>query len=244
MKLVLSCAIAGALAAAGIALASGNDARTITKVSGTFTATTLWGRSSTSTCTTSNGRQLTTTRATYTGTAAGPADLTGPVQITTSSTIDTAGAVGTMNGRLTISPSGGGRTDLQLSGVYDGGTVVGLVTGHSATRSVQLLGNVSAGYSPTGGFTNGRIGGSAGGSALELAPTRCGPVKQPPRERSTAEGAVSAVSATSITVAGLTCAVPSTLAAQVAAFKVGDQVRIECTTVSGTSTLTGIGKRK
>jgi hypothetical protein len=242
-RLALVGAALTALAAAGIAVARGNDVRSVASVSGTFTATSVSGTSHTTTCTTADGKSLTATRATYTGTASGPADLTGPVRIDASSLIDTTDNVGTVDGRMTISPSGGGRADLRFTGVYDGGTVVGLGTGHSAGPGVRLVANLSAGFSPTGGFNGGKLGGAAGGSAVELTPGRCAPNKAT-HERTSADGTVSAVSSTSITVAGLTCTVPPSLATQVATFKMGDRAHIECMLVSGTNTLTRISPKK
>src|SRR5260370_1366328 len=79
-----------------------------------------------------------------------------------------------------------------------------------------------------------KLGGSAGGSAVELGPGKC---EQTKPEHSEAQGSVSAVSSTSITVAGLTCAVPSSLSAQMANVKVGDRVAIRCEVSNGATTL-------
>ena len=49
------------------------------------------------------------------------------------------------------------------------------------------------------------------------------------------------MSATSITVAGLTCAVPASFATQIATVKVGDRLYVRCNLVSGTNTLVKIG---
>ena len=52
---------------------------------------------------------------------------------------------------------------------------------------------------------------------------------------------ISALSATSITVAGLTCAIPSDKSADVnAKFKQNDVAQIRCSLVSGVNTLTDI----
>src|SRR5690349_8351646 len=110
-RLALAGVVLTALVVSGLAVAHGNDARTITKVSATFTASTVAGKSSMSTCTTTNGKTLTITRATYTGAATGPADLTGPVQIVASSKVNTTDNVGVVDGRLQITPSTGARTE-------------------------------------------------------------------------------------------------------------------------------------
>mgnify|MGYP003296842471 CR=1 FL=1 len=56
---------------------------------------------------------------------------------------------------------------------------------------------------------------------------------------------VTTVSTTSITVAGLTCAIPADKSADVnAKFKTGDTAQIRCELVSGTNTLAKIEKRR
>ena len=104
---------------------------------------------------------------------------------------------------------------------------------------MQLLANVSASYSPTAGFTGGKIGGgTAGGSAVEV--DGCGSSPQP-KQQTSAYGAVTAASPTSITVAGLTCAVPATLGGLVQInYRVGTHAKIACTLVNGVETLVKI----
>ena len=63
------------------------------------------------------------------------------------------------------------------------------------------------------------------------------------KQRSEARGTVSAVSPTSITVAGLTCAVPANLQARVAKVAVNDRAEIHCTLVSNVNTLTSVEAR-
>jgi len=60
-------------------------------------------------------------------------------------------------------------------------------------------------------------------------------------EKSEAHGTISALSTSSISVAGLTCAIPADKSADVnAKFKTGDAAEIRCSLVSGTNTLTSI----
>lgn len=243
-KLALAGAVLSMLALAGIAVAHGNDNQMVTKVAGSFAATTVSGKSDTRTCTTADGKSLASTRATYTGTASGPSDLTGAVKIDASSMINTTDNVGEVDGHLTITPgSGSAKTDLHFTGVYDGGVLTGLASGRSATHGVQLYANLSSGFTTLGGFTGGKIGGTSGGSAVEVATAHCSSTK-PVKENTTADGTITALSATSITVAGLTCAVPASLAAKVATFKVTGRAHVECSLVSGASTLTKIEAKK
>jgi hypothetical protein len=223
-KLTILAAALAALASAGIAVAHGIDgAQSVAAVNATFSAAPAAGSSNTRTCTTSAGKTIASTKATYTGTATGSPDLTGPVTIAAQSTIDTTDDIGVVNGTLRV-----GKTEAHFSAVYDHGAIAGTASGHGATPHVQLLGNVSAGYTTTGGFTSGKLGGgTSGGSAVELTAGGCAPAPSQ-RESSSAEGAVSAVSSTSITVAGLTCTVPASLAAKVTTVHVGDRVEIRC----------------
>jgi len=240
-NLTLAAAAAAALVCAGVALAHGIDGGTpsFASVSGTFTATTVSGKSSTQTCTNAAGKSITSTRATYTGTASGSADLTGDAVLNANSIIDMTDGIGTVQGTLRI-----GKTQAQFTAVYDHGNIAGLATGHGASHT-QLLANLSAGFSATGGFTGGKVGGSAGGSAVEVVAGPCRR-QQPPRpEENQATGAITAVSASSITVAGVTCAVPTSLAAKVTSgYPVGTRVEIKCSAVSGVETLVRIDKQR
>jgi hypothetical protein len=249
-----------ALAAAGLAIAKIVQTSSVTAVSATFTATTQTGKSVTRTCTTADGKTLVATHATFTGSAASASpELAGPLTVDTQSLVNTTDDVGRVDARLRVASSSG-KTDLHVTGVYDHGNLAGLATGHAATPHVQLVGNLSSSFSTGGGFTNGKIGGgSAGGSAIELGPGRCAPTKPAPKpspptkpapkpspphpEQVQATGTISAVSATSITVAGLTCTVPSNLAARVSGLKTGDRAGIRCIVSNGANTLTKVDKK-
>lgn len=236
MKSLIIAAIAvAALTGAGVAVAHGIDGGTqsVSAVTGSFTATSVTG-SDTRSCTNSAGKTIASTKATYSGTASGSPDLTGPATIQARSTIDTTDGLGAVDGTLRI-----GKTQSHFSAVYDHGSIGGIASGHGATPHVQLVGNVSATFSTTAGFTGGKIGGAAGGSAVELVPGGC-PSSQ---ESSEAEGSITAVSSTSITVAGLTCTVPVSLATKVLALAVGTRVEIKCSLSNGTTTLVKIGTK-
>ena len=237
-KFTLAVTALVALVAASIAVAHGGEgSKTAKAVAGTFSAAA--GTVDTRSCTTTDGKTIVATSGTYTGTASGDADLTGAVSIRARSILNTTDNVGTVEGELRV----GDHTRARFSAVYSGGTVAGLAVGR--TPSGDLVGNVSATFSPTTGFTNGKVGGgTAGGSAVELASGGCNASGGDSNEKSRAEGTISALSASSITVAGLTCAIPAANSADVnAKFKQGDSVEMECALVSGTSTLTKIEKR-
>jgi hypothetical protein len=239
-KLALVAVSVAALAGAGVAVAHGidNGAQSVSAVAGSFTATAVSG-SQTRSCTTSDGKTIASTKATYTGTASGSPDLTGATTINARSTIDTTDGLGVVNGTLKV-----GKTEAHFSAVYDHGAIAGTASGHAATPHVQLLANVSATFSATAGFTGGKIGGTSGGSAVELGPGGCGEAKTP-QKTVQADGAITAVTAGSITVGSLTCTVPTSLAVTVAtSYPVGTRVEISCSNVGGVKTLVKIDGKK
>jgi len=244
-KLILAIAGVIALVATSIAVADGIDgAKTATAVSGTFTAAPS-GTVTTRSCTTTGNKTLTIADAKYTGTAdSSNADLKGAITVRARSVINTTDGVGTVNGSYRIDVASGGDTVGSFSTVYDHGAIAGWTSGRAHTPYVKLLGNLSATFAASTGFTGGKIGGgTATGSALELGPASCMPAK-PAAEKSEARGTVSAISATSITVAQLTCAIPSAMSAAVnAKVKQGDRAEIHCAVVNGQNTLTRVEKR-
>jgi hypothetical protein len=143
----------------------------VASVTGTFTATTV-SHSEQQSCTTTDGKTIQMTNATYTGAALGDVSVAGNVTVHARSVIDTAADLGTVDAAMKI---GGG--EARFTGVYDHGKVVGLLTGHVGSKHshATLLANVSAGFSASGGFTDGKVGASDGGSAVELAAGECKP---------------------------------------------------------------------
>ena len=232
-------------ASAGLAVAAGlhNNGRSVKAVAGTFAAT--GASTKTSTCTTEDGKTVATTYARYTGTAAGDPDLAGAIRIDARSIINTTDDVGTVSGRLRIDVASGRDTSANFEAVYDHGKLAGLASGHAHEPGVRLLANLSAGFTAAGGFSDGKLGATAGGSAVELGPARCKKSPRTPPEKSEARGTVSAVSATSISVAGLTCVVPSDLSQKVTSeLKVGDRAEIRCSLTNGQNTLVKFDKKR
>ncbi|HVH51738.1 MAG TPA: hypothetical protein VM690_06305 [Gaiellaceae bacterium] len=235
--LISACVVA--LTAAGIAVGRSFDGnnRSATSVSGAFTATTA-SKVDTRSCTTTDGKTLVRSTGTYTGTASGDPDLTGPATLTAHALINSTDNVGTVSGTLKIDVSSSAETTARYNAVYSGGALAGLANGHAQDPHAKLLANLSAGFSATGGFTNGKIGGTSGGGAVELGPGSC-QSSQPVTENSEASGTVSAISSTSITVAGLTCAVPASLQSALSALSltVGSRAQIHCSLSGGATTL-------
>src|SRR5215831_11129885 len=160
-----------ALAGAGIAIADGIGVKSIQSVNATFTATTV-AKSSTRTCTNADGTFV-LTNGTYTGAASG--DLSGPLTLKVESLINTTENLGTIEGKVRIDTAGR-NTVARLTAVYSAGQLAGLVSG-TAGEDQRLLGNVSAAFSPAGGFSSGKIGSTAGGAAVLLRSGKCEPAQ-------------------------------------------------------------------
>jgi len=240
--LAVATAAAAALVSAGIAVAHGVDGGKSAKaVSGAFNATTA-ARVTQRTCTTSDNKSVVTTEGTYTGTATGDADLAGAITLHARSVINTTDNVGVVSGSLRIDVPDRD-TSAEFTTVYSGGQIAGLAVGHAHSPSAQLIANLSGGFTATGGFSNAKVGGTAGGAAVEVAPAGCKPTKTV-SEKSQASGTVSAVSPTSITVAGLTCAVPASLQSKLTGIAVNSRAEIHCQLVSGVNTLTSVAARR
>ena len=239
--LVLTSTALVALVATGFAVGHGLDGNTKSArgVAGAFTATNAT-KVQTRTCTTTDGKTLVSTNGLYTGTATGDADLTGNATVRASSLINTTDNIGVVSGTLKIDVASGRDTQAQFNAVYSGGAIAGLATGHAHDPAAKLVANLSAGFTGSGGFTSGKIGGgTTGGAAVELGPGRCQSTK-PINERSEAKGIIVAISSSSITVAGLTCAVPANLQAKVAGLAVNGRAEIKCSLINAVNTLTRV----
>ena len=155
------------------------------------------------TCTGSNGHVYATTKATYTGTATGPAELSGPITLDTESLVDTTSGDGTVSGRLRIDVDRRPRRRAlrRASSTAARSPASPRVTpGARAPSSSRTSPDRST---PTTGFAAGGMigGGTAAGYAVEVSPGGCKPPKPtpPPKpDRIEVHGAVSNVTTTSI----------------------------------------------
>ncbi len=232
-----------ALVVTSYAVADGIEgAKSAKSVAGTFSATA--GTTATRTCTTTDGKTIVVTDGKYTGTAMGDADFTGAITLHARSVVNTTDSVGFVNGSFSIDIADGHNTRAIYSAVYDHGAIAGLAVGRAQQPHARLLANLSATFAAATGFTNGKLGGgTSGGGAVELGAGSCQPSRTTP-EKSEARGTISALSTGSITVAGLTCAIPPDRSADVnARFKSGDVAEIHCALVSGANTLVRIEGR-
>lgn len=242
-KLTLVLVAVAALAAASVAVAHGiQGAKSMTTVSASFSATT--SNATTRTCTTTDGKTLTIVDAKYTGNANGSADLTGPITLRARSVVNTTDAVGTVQGTFRIDVAQGRDTTGAFTAVYDHGSIAGLATGRAHAPGAKLLANMSATFTPGSSFQGGQLGHTSGGGAVEITTGRCRPEQTHP-EHSDARGSISSLSGSSITVAGLTCAIPSNRSAAITSrFAQGDRVEIRCSYSGGQNTLTRIAKHR
>lgn len=243
-KFIYASAAVVALVATSVAVAHGIEgAKSSKAVAATFSAT--GSNASSRTCTTTDNKTIVVTDGKYTGTAAsGDSELAGAITLRARSVINTTDQVGTVTGTLRVNASGKD-TLAAYSAVYDHGTIAGLAVGRAHQPNARLVANLSATFDAASGFTNGKIGGgTAAGSAIELAAGSCKPSPRPVPQKSEAHGTISALSTTSITVAGLTCSIPADRSAKInARFKANDAVEIRCSLVSGQNTLTKIEAR-
>lgn len=240
-KFIYASAAVVALVATSVAVAHGIEgAKSSKAVAATFSAT--GSNASSRTCTTTDSKTIVVTDGKYTGTAAsGDSELAGAITLRARSVINTTDQVGTVAGTLRVNASGKD-TLAAYSAVYDHGTIAGLAVGRAHQPNARLVANLSATFDAASGFTNGKLGGgTAAGSAIELAAGSCKPSPRPVPQKSEAHGTISALSTTSITVAGLTCTIPADRSAKInARFKANDAVEINCSIVGSQNTLTKI----
>jgi hypothetical protein len=238
-KLVWITVAIAALAGAGMAVAHHADSKSVKAVSATFTATTP-SVVKTNTCTGADGTYV-TTDATYTGTStSSEAGLNGAITIETDTLLNTTTNLGEVSGKIRFGSGHG--NDTHFDAVLSNGNIAGLASGH-VDGGGTLLANISAGFTSAGGFTTGKLGGgTSGGDGVEILRGGCKPAPAPKPDTITARGAVAAVPTTTITVAGVTCTIPPTLAAAVTALNLvaGTQVEMTCTSAAGVNTLTKI----
>jgi hypothetical protein len=228
-----------ALLGAGAAVAHEGHGNTVSALSATFTATSA-ANVRTQSCTGSDNVTYTTTTGRWSGSATGDPTLTGNATLDARLLVDSAGD-GTVSGRLRI--DGANHTSASFEGVVSGGShIAGLAEGRGSAPWNRLIANLSADWSSTGGFTNGKLGGgTVGGNAVAVGSGGCRPgtAPKPKHEQIELEGAVTIGSGT-VTVAGVTCTVPSTLLPAVQKLQNGDRVEARCTTAAGTNTLVRI----
>jgi hypothetical protein len=242
---LLALAALATLAVAGLALAqlttTGTEA-----VSATFTATNVV-RTDTRTCTGTDGAYE-ITHARYDGQAtSATAGLAGPLQIRVKSVYNTTEKLGFVDG--TIYLRGTDRRAIgRFSAVNTNGVLDGYLTGH-VSRGAALRGSLTAGFTRTGGFTDGKLGtGSSTNTAL-LSGRICIGKSQPASVKLVVRGTVEAISSSSISVkprdgsATQACSIVAGMSPRTTGVDPGDDVEISCVLVNGAMTLVKIHRR-
>ena len=244
-RFVLITAALGALVAAGAAVAH-LRAADVSAVSATLTATTPSNvQTRTYTC---DGQTFEVTTGRWSGTATSTTpDLNGAAVLHLKSVYNTTKKLGWIDGRLKISASDD-RTYAGISGVNSDGKLDAWIRGHAGRGDGIVFGSLTGTFSKTAGLTGGAIGSGTGTNAAVIAKgVRCKAEEQRPSVHLFVRGQIEAVSATSITVkpkdgsASQTCAVKDE--DDVDHVKVGDQVELTCSQISGAWVLAKVRKR-
>jgi hypothetical protein len=245
-KFVLIAAALTALGVTSVAVATLRSAD-VTAASATLTATTPSNvQTRTYTC---DGQTFEITTGRWFGTAtSATADLNGAAVLNLKSVYNATKKLGWIDGRLSIAASDG-RTHAHVSGVNTDGKLDAWLRGHAGRNDGALFGSLSGSFSKTGGLTGGAIGsGTGANAALIVKGLRCKQEQTPrPSVHLFVRGQVDALSATSISVkpkdgsASQVCAVKDD--DDVERVKVGDQVEMACSQISGGWVLTKVRKK-
>jgi hypothetical protein len=200
---IIALGTAVALATAAVAVAVIPPVAGVSATTADFAAAKV-GDPNTRTCTGADGKAYVITDGRYTGTMTSTSShpvLTGPLTIharTTYSTTDTRGYV---EGSFRVKDDDS-RVNGEFWGTLDGsGNLVGFLEGKSKGNHAVVLGNMSATFAPSTGFTGGKLGagGSTAVAAVIAGPPCKGPKPAPkpdkPAKLVSVEGVVSALGA-------------------------------------------------
>jgi hypothetical protein len=246
--LAISIVAVGALALAALALAQLRSIGT-DSVAATFSA--ARERAETRTCSGPDGNyEITSGR--YTGTAVGSDPLNGPIVLHVKSVYNTTENLGWIEGSFQIRRGG---DDLRSHGRFwgtlgAGGAVNGFVHGLVNRNAAALFGGLTATFSPSGGFSSGKLGGGGGQvNAAVTAGRPCVATKTTVVVKLIAQGRVEALSGSSITVkprdgsSAQTCAIKPNVSGSTRGIEAGDTVEMRCGIVDGAMTLLRLRKR-
>ena len=192
---IIALGTAVALATAAVAIAVAPVAG-ISETTASFTASTVVDQLKTRTCGANPSYAITDGQ--YSGgaiTFATPAlALDGPLKIHARTTLNTTTGLGYVEGSFRVKDD-----DTRLSGKFSGtlksGNLVGFLTGKSRGNHAKVLGNMSATFAPSTGFTVGTLG--SGSSPLVTAviagPACKGPKPDKPARTVSVKGEVTAL---------------------------------------------------
>ena len=212
----------------------------------------------TGSCTGADGKAFTVTSGHYTGVAAfltpaAAAELNGPLTIAAKTVYSTTDGLGYVTGSFRVRNDRPGSLNGHFTATLKGTQLVGFLDGSSRGRHTRVLGNLSATFTPTTGFTAGLIGSTSSTSVLAViaGPTCPKPKPAPaPKRPVHVEGTISAISADGNTVtvsskgpSTATCMRDATSPATTG-FKVGDRVEMGCSYIGTTWTLRELRKHR
>ena len=260
-KTLLIMAVAAvSLVAAAVAYAA-YTASGVSASTGTFSTDTV-SPVRTGSCTGADGKAFTVTSGHYTGTAAfltpaAASELNGPLTIDARTVYSTTDGLGYVSGsfRVRTDPS---RLNGHFTATLKGTQLVGFLDASARGHHSRLLGNLSATFTPSTGFTSGLIGSTSSTAVLAViaGPTcpKSAPAPKPtpaPTKRPVhVEGTISAIGdgsvGSTVTVSSkgpssATCTRDATSPATTG-FKVGDRVEMGCASIGTTWTLRELKK--
>ena len=217
----------------------------------------------TGSCTGGDGKAFTVTSGHYTGVAsfaapATAAELNGRLTIDARTVYSTTDDLGYVTGSFHVRNDRQTRLNGHFTATLKGTQLVGFLDASSRGRHARVLGNLSATFTPTTGFTAGLIGSTSSTAVLAvIAGPTCPkprpepkPVPAPSHRPVHVEGTISAIGDGSlnstVTVSSrgpstATCARDATSPATTG-FKVGDRVEMGCTYIGTTWTLRELKK--
>jgi hypothetical protein len=211
----------------------------------------------TGSCTGGDGKAFTVTSGHYTGTAsfaapAAAAELNGPLVIDARTVYSTTDGLGYVSGWFHVRNDAPSRLNGRFTATLKGTQLVGFIDASSRGHHARILGNMSATFTPTTGFTAGMIGSTSSTAVLAIVagPTCPKPKPEQPKRPVHVEGAISAIGdgtvGSTVTVSSkgpstATCTRDATSPATTG-FKVGDRVEMGCVFIGSTWTLRELKK--
>ena len=195
-SLTIAIAAAVALVTAAIAMAAVFTASGVSAATASFSTDKASPVRSTS-CTGADGKAFTVTRGHYSGIAtfaAPAAALGGALKIDARTTYSTTDGLGYVEGSFRVRDDES-RLSGRFTGTLKGTQLVGFLTATSRGNHARVVGNLSATFVPTTGFTAGAIGSTSSTAVLAVvAGPTCPKPKPAPKPRArTVEGKVTAI---------------------------------------------------
>lgn len=170
--LIIALGAAVALVTAAVAVAVVPSAAGVSEVTATF-STGKAEKSVTRGCTGADNKAFQITNGRYIGTmVSANAVLNGPLTIDARTTYSPTDSLGYVEGWFRVKDDDS-RVSGRFSGTLKSGKLVGFLTGASRGNHARVLGNLSAGFDPAGGFSGGTLGSASSGALAVIAGPVC-----------------------------------------------------------------------